>query len=453
MTISSPPVAPPTAPRRRRSRPTRRRVGMLVAAVASVLAGSTPSSAAPQVELASVTPTGTAIEPAWLLDFSADGRYVVFASSMELVPGNPPPIPIAHHLYRRDVNSGSIELVSESMGGGYSTTPYWDWDQAAISDDGRYVAFSSAADDLVAGDTNGFDDVFVRDMVAGTTTLLSQSPTGQPADGPSWNVAISGDGDVIAFNSDAANLVADDDNGRDDIVVVERTTGVASLASVDSTGKQSDGDSRAPALSYDGRFVAFESLATTLTSVPATNWFEIFVHDRTSGETEQISTTPSGGPANQRSSDPDISADGNLVAFDSHASDLVANDTNNEGDVFVADRSNDTIERVSVRSNGVEANAQSAGARISGDGSTVVFESDATNLVWNDSNQVVDVFLHRIGPSRTFRLSRGPGGWNPNNGSVRAMVNRIGTAAVFWTEADNILSVPSPASGIYLAQQ
>src|SRR6266550_2391417 len=173
--------------------------------------------------------------------------------------------------------SGATFRVSVSTGGvqgnGRSFAP-------AISADGRFVAFSSAASSLVAGDTNGVDDVFVRDRQAGTTTRVSLAPGGAEANGGSYSPSISADGRYVAFLSDATNLVAGDTNSVRDVFVFDRQTGTTTRASVSSAGVQADVDSVTPVLSGNGRFVAFDSGADNLAFGDTNDTFDVFVKDR-----------------------------------------------------------------------------------------------------------------------------------------------------------------------------
>ncbi|MFQ5488895.1 MAG: TolB family protein, partial [Gammaproteobacteria bacterium] len=147
----------------------------------------------------------------------------------------------------------------------------------SLSDDGRFAVFSSAAANLVAGDSNGVADVFVRDRQTGTTSRVSMASNGSEADGPSGAAVISGNGRYVAFESQAGNLVAGDSNGVSDIFIHDRQTGQTWRVSVAGDGSQGNGPSQRPDLSADGRFVSFESQATNL--VPgAPYWGGIYVH-------------------------------------------------------------------------------------------------------------------------------------------------------------------------------
>ena len=214
----------------------------------------------------------------------------------------------------------------------------------AISADGRFVAFHSVATDLVGGDTNGVGDIFVHDRQTGLTTRVSVDSVGNQANGDSNFAAISADGRFVAFHSVATNLLGAgvDTNGTTDIFVHDLQTGLTTRVSVDSAGNQANDHSVLAAISADGRFVAFESFATNLLGVGGdTNGvWDVFVHDRQTGLTTRVSVDSAGNQANSDSHLPAISADGRFVAFHSVATNLVGAgvDTNGTTDVFVHDR-------------------------------------------------------------------------------------------------------------------
>jgi Tol biopolymer transport system component len=319
---------------------------------------------------------------------SADGRFVAFVSAAtNLVPGDTNG---QSDVFVHDRRTRTTERVSVSSAG--SEGPGWS-DRPAISADGRFVAFVSAAPDLVAGDTNGRADVFVHDRQTRTTERVNVDSAGTQADGESESPALSADGRFVAFVSAATNLVAGDTNGRADVFVHDRQTRTTERVSVDAAGTEADGESASPAMSADGRFVAFSSSATHLVPGDANGQSDVFVHDRRTGRTERVSVDSAGTEANGWSDRPAISAGGRFVAFCTFATNLVPGDTNGEWDEFVHDRQTRTTERVSVDNAGTEANASSHSPSISADGRFVAFASDATNLVPGDTNAVRDVFV------------------------------------------------------------
>jgi len=331
---------------------------------------------------------GTSYDPY----ISANGRYVAFHSdATNLVAGDTNGVSDA---FVHDRQTGTTERVSVATGGaegnGLSIEP-------SLSADGRYVAFMSAATNLVAGDTNGKRDIFVRDRQTGTTTRVSVSTGGAQANGTPLRPAISADGRYVAFDSDAANLVAGDSNGAYDIFVHDRQTGTTERVSVATGGAQANGGSTQPSISADGRYVVFYTSADNMVPGDSNGQWDVILRDRQTSTTELISVGLNGQPGNGLSSAPSISADGRYVAFFSSASDLVAGDTNNTQDIFVRDRQAGTTERVSVAGDGAQANGWSSYPSISADGRFVVFGSDATNLVAGDSNGKRDIFVHERG--------------------------------------------------------
>jgi len=240
---------------------------------------------------------------------------------------------------------------------------------------------------------------------------VSVDSIGTEGDNHSGNPSISPDGRFVAFHSEATNLVTGDTNNCWDIFVHDRTTGSTTRVSVDSSGKQGNSWSQFPSISLDGRFVAFQSDATNLVTGDTNNCWDIFVHDRTTGKTTRASVDSNGKQGSHASGWASISPDGRFVALWSISPNLVRGDTNGTTDIFVHDRSTGRTTRVSVDSTGKESNDQSGsgGVTISGDGQTVAFESGATNLVGGDTNGQRDVFVH----GRALLLGSGtpkPGG-------------------------------------------
>jgi Tol biopolymer transport system component len=224
--------------------------------------------------------------------------------------------------------------------------------EPAISADGRFVAFYSDSSNLVAGDTNGTWDVFVRDRKAQVTRRVSVGPGGQQANRDSYGQpAISAHGRFVAFASGATNLVAGDTNRGYDVFVRDRVAQVTRRVSVGPGGQQADGDtsSFSPTISAHGRFVTFWSQAPNLVAGDTNGTDDVFVRDRVAQVTRRVSVGPGGREANGESWESAISAHGRLVAFTSYATNLVAGDTNGAYDVFVRDRVAQVTQRVSVR--------------------------------------------------------------------------------------------------------
>lgn len=333
--------------------------------------------------------------------------------------------------------AGTMERVSVAADGsqanfGQSQTT------KAMSDDGRYVAFTGPAS-LVSGGLAG-TDVFVRDRLLGTTEVVSIAGDGSRGNASSFRGSVSADGRYVTFISTASNLVEGDTNGQNDIFVHDRQTGNTVRVSVSSDGAQANNSSDCPKLSGNGRFVVFSSNATNLVADDNNSANDIFVHDLQTGVTERISMASDGNPSNSLCNYPAISADGRFVAFVSNASNLVEGDTNGQHDVFVRDRLNNSTERVSVASDGTEADSWSYWPSLSGDGRYVAFYSLAGNLVNGDTNGVFDVFLHDRESGITDRISVSPEGVEANGYSALPILSPDGRFVAFSSTAGNLVA-------------
>ena len=334
---------------------------------------------------------------------SADGRFVAFDSdASNLVAGDTNG---EWDVFVRDRQTSTTTRLSVATGGAEGAGSSFG---AAISADGRFVAFASDAPNLVAGDTNSATDVFVHDRLTATTTRVSVATGGAQANGSSFTPAISADGRFVAFASDATNLAAGDTNGVSDIFVADRQAGTTTRVSVNTNGLQANGGSYAPAISADGQFVAFDSDASNLVAGDTNGFSDVIIRDRQAGTTTLVSVRSGGLQGNGNSYSPSISANGQLVAFDSAAPDLVSNDTNGTWDVFVWNRLTGTTTRISVSDAGGQGSGASWGRSISADGRFVSFNSTASNLVSGDTNATWDVFLRDLQAGTTRRVSIGP---------------------------------------------
>ncbi|MCC7407241.1 MAG: PD40 domain-containing protein [Phycisphaeraceae bacterium] len=337
---------------------------------------------------------------------SADGRYMVFeslASNLVTGDGNG-----TWDVFVYDRQTQAISRVSRDTGG---NDPNNRSGNAAISADGRYIAYMSQASDLVTGDGNGTWDVFLFDTQASTTTRVSVNPVGgAEGNDASGKPALSADGRFVAFESLADNLVADDGNFESDIFVLDRTGGTLTRVSVSSGGDEGDGSSSAPSISDDGRYVAFESQATNLGPVGDTYFSDIFVRDRQTGQTTRLSQPPDGSNGNQQSYKPSLSGDGGVVVYESLASNLVDGDVDeNFGyDIFMTVLSTGQTMRLSRDPGGPDSDGYSTNPTVNGDGTMAVFDSDAANLVSPDGNSNADIFLTHVShPAATM-----PGDFN-----------------------------------------
>src|SRR6476469_5330391 len=241
----------------------------------------------------------------------------------------------------------------------------------SISADGQFVAFGSISTNLVPGDTNNSEDIFVRDLLTNTTTRVSVDSAGNPGNNKSGSPSISADGRFVAFFSNSTNLVPGDTNNNYDIFVRDLLTNTTTRVSVDSAGNPGNRDSYNPSISADGRFVAFLSNSTNLVPGDTNNNDDIFVRDLSTNTTTRVSVDSAGKQVNRYSSPPSISADGRFVSFLSNATNLVPGDTNNQTDIFVRDLLTNTTTRAFVDSAGNQGNNFSNYPSISANGQKV----------------------------------------------------------------------------------
>ena len=327
---------------------------------------------------------------------SDDGRHVAFRSfASNLVPVDTNG---TWDVFLRDTVAGTTQRVSMATGG---TQANQESDLASVSRNGRYVAFYSNATNLVPGDT-GWQDVFVRDTVTGTTRRVSVTAAGAQANGPSYGGAVSDDGQRVAFDSYASNLAPGDSNAKIDVFVRDTAAGTTTRVSEATGGTQGNSDSYQPDMSGDGRYVVFYSQASNLVAGDTNSALDVFVRDTTTGVTSRASVASDGSQANGRSDYPAISGGGRYVAFTSQASNLVAGDTNAKTDAFVRDVVAGVTARVSVATDGTQADDDSYEPSVSTDGAHVAFASSATNLVVGDTNATEDVFVHDTGAAENL---------------------------------------------------
>lgn len=360
---------------------------------------------------------------------SANNRFVVFESHSSLVAGDTNGI--TNDIFARDLVTGTTTLLTPGGDSG-SFAP-------SVSADGRFVAFQSSATNLVAGDTNGATtDIFVRDLASGTTTLLT-SGGNNASSAPS----ISADGRFVAFQSNASNLAAGDSNGAiSDIFVRDLIAGTTTLLTPGGNGSGSS----APSISANGRYVAFQSDSSNLVAGDAGTLSDIFVRDLVTGTTTLVTL---GG--NGASVTPSISADGRYVTFTSSASNLVAGDTNGRDDIFVHDLITGATALLTPGSN-----ADSLNPSISADGRYVTFTSVASNLVAGDTNAASDVFEADnplwVAPNTPPIITSNGGGATANvsiaeNSTVVTTVSATDPEATAGTQSLTYAIVPAVSGG------
>jgi len=333
--------------------------------------------------------------------------------------------------------AAAVDLVSVATDGHSGSAAS---NGVATNADGTVVAFYSDASDLVPGDTNSFRDVFVRDLVTGTTTRINLGPGSVQANAHSHAAggapAISADGTIIAFYSNASNLVEGGDSNRvSDVFLYNRMTDQLTSIS-NGPGMQANGASLLPSINANGRYIAYQSLATNLIPDDTNEASDIFVFDSVTLTTERICNDTV--QPNRFSFAPAISPDGFFVAFATAATNLIEGDTNGLVDVYVCNRHNGQFDRVSIGIGG-EGNGISILPDISASGCFVAYKSEADNLVPNDLNERVDVFVRDRGRGQTELISESFNGGSANDASFPPSITDHGRFVAFGSAATDLL--------------
>jgi len=330
---------------------------------------------------------------------SADGAYVAFVSCSGTLAGlAAPDIPadanIMADVYVYEVATGDLtRLTNQGVELGII------WGAPSISDDGRYVAFTYR-DTMAPPGPGGFIwyGISVIDRQSGVRETVTIGLDDLPPDGMSMEPSISGDGRYVTFLSMATNLIPDDTGGFADVFLADRQTDTIVRVSQAADGTEGNyGGGAGPAISADGAFVAFQSSSTNLVPGQTIGGTNIYVYEVATGAVELISASAGGDPADWNCETPAISSDGRYVAFVSGAENLVAGDTNEDDDIFRVDRQTGAIERVSVTDAGAQVEGDSSEPTVSGSGSIVVYRSLSADLVAGDANAVQDIFLADMG--------------------------------------------------------
>jgi len=366
-----------------------------------------------------------------------------------------------------------IERVSGSKNGpepdGHS------YDVPSLSDDGRYVAFTSNSTNLLGidEDTNDSGDIYVYDRVSGDMERVSDANDGTQSNSFSRYPVISGDGRYVAFQSRATNLfgIGESNNNihhEHDVYLYDRYAVIGSRlvrVSDANDGAQSNGSSKDASISFDGRYIAFGSSATNLIGAneDSNNRYDVYLYDRDGGSGSKlvrVSDANNNTQANSGSFDPSISGDGRYVAFESYAMNLLApgEDTNTEVDIYLYDRDKDNMERISDinsgsltigANDGTQANAANYAPSVSDDGRYVVFESAATNLLGpgEDTNGDNDIYLYDRKSRTTARVADANDGAQSNNSTRDPVISGDGLSIVFNSSASNLLGLNGDTNG------
>ncbi|MCB2187322.1 MAG: VCBS repeat-containing protein [Deltaproteobacteria bacterium] len=400
-----------------------------------------PTAPARQTVRASVATDGAqADNTSSYSQISGDGRYVVFTSSASnLVTGDANG---ASDIFRRDLITGQTIRVSVPNAGGESNGLSL---RGGISDDGRYVVFDSSATNLVAGDGNANQDIFLRDISAGTTVRVSVNPTGGDADDNSVLSSITGDGRYITYYSRAKNLIPGGSSGLEQTYLYDTQTRTTALLSRNTAGDEGNNfcaffSTYPPVSSSDGRYSAFSSFATNLVTGDTNLDWDVFVRDRQTPQTIRASVANDGTEANSSCLEPFLSRDGRYVSFGSAADNLVAGDTNGSIDIFLHDRVTGLLSRVNLAHDGAQADGDCALATLNSSASLVAFQADATNLVLGDTNAAWDVFVRDLQSGVIIRASANNVGLESDGDSALPIMAANSTYVAFQSDASNLVS-------------
>jgi hypothetical protein len=349
----------------------------------------------------------------------------------------------------------TYDLVSRSSNDNAFSTFYETSDAVVggnAGEEGRYIAFISSSAGF-SGSTGKHRQVFWRDRNTGITKLISVDANGQEGNADSYNPAISGDGKLVAFESYSSNLVSNDANGVRDVFVWHSTTNKIERVSVAKDGKEANAESYEPSLSGDGNLIAFTSAANNISGTEkGVSNNNVFLRDMASGSTIMISIDPiakKGGGGSK----PSISFDGTRIAFYSNTDALVADDKNGLWDIFLWDKNNPKLKRVSLTADGKERNQGNESANrivspaISGNGRYIAFTTTATNMTSGDVNAFQDVFIYDSNTGTTIIASNSSDGKPGNDDSPIQQGEKIaisfdGKWIAFSTNASN-LGVPA----------
>jgi len=380
--------------------------------------------------------------------FSADGTKVLFSSlASNLVASDTNDV---FDVFVKDLKTGEITRISTDASGKQANGESFG---VVFSADGSKVLFRSAASNLVANDNNGKVDVFLKDLKTGEVTLVSSNGSAEGFNGSSVGIALSADGTKVLFDSDASNVVVGDTNTLTDAFVKDLTTGEITRVSTDSGNKEiQDSAVIAVGMSADGNKVLLHSASSNLVSGDNNDAHDVFVKDVKTGAVIRVSTDYEDTEANGNSEGYAISADGTKVLFASNADNLVGGDTNRASDVFVKNIKTGEVTRVSTDANGSEANGASFGSTFSADGTKVLFNSLASSLVLNDENGTQDVFVKDLTTGEILRVSNDDKGNAANGLSDGYELSADGRQILFTSDASNLVQNDSNrASDVFIS--
>jgi Tol biopolymer transport system component len=367
--------------------------------------------------------------------FSADGKKLVFQSRATNLTDQP--TKDRTQIYMADLETGKLDLVSLTS---QNEPSNGDAVFASLSADGSKLVFCSESSSLVPGDTNSFEDIYLRDLETGSIERVSVSSHGLQGNSASLRPSISHDASTLAFASRAKNLVPDDTSYRQDIFVRDLESKTTRRINLGPDGEEANGYSDNPQISGNGRFVVYNSMASNLVSGDTNGFQDIFLSDLKTGRTERVNVGPNHEQANGKTYEASVSDNGRYVAFYSYADNLVEHDNNDHLDVFVRDRLLETTERVSLDHRGQEIDGASYWAKISGDGTAVAFVSSAKGITEKEGYGYNDVFVRDRDLKTTTKVSVGSRGARSKASSTEPSLSSDGKNVAFTSWASNLVN-------------
>ena len=313
------------------------------------------------------------------------------------------------------------------------------WGERTVSGDGRFITFLSGGSNLVPGDVNGLVDVFWKDLLLNETRLVSTSTSGVQANHDNFHASISGDGRYVVFQSWSDNLIDGTTTPRFQIYRKDMLTGAIDVVSSSATGTPAVNGAIYPMVSQDGRFVAFSSSDRQLVPGDSNNVSDIFLKDMVTGSITLASVTATGGQGNAQSNYSYLSNNGMFIAFMSSASNFDPADSNTSEDVYFKNLITGELRVVSVNNSGVVSNGFSEAPFVSDDGQKVVFSSVGTNLVNDDGNGDMDVFLRDLIDGTTQLVSRTAAGIPADRGGRWGALDPTGRYVSFLSISNDLV--------------
>jgi hypothetical protein len=421
----------------------------IVLVLASIVPATGVRAAAGDLALASTSDAGVkGNRESREPQLSDDGNIVAFRSQSKNL--DPHDTDGKDDVYVKNLATGDITLASTRKDGVKSNKPS---EQATISADGSVVAFQSKATNLDGRDVDDHWDVYVKNLVTGDLTLVSTATDGTKGNGDSDEPEISPDGTMVAFRTKSTNLTTADTDAIPDVYVKDLATGVTTLVSTDPSGVKGNAQSGRPSMSTDGSIIAFRSQATNLLAADRDSAFDIYVKTLASGTLALASSSATGANGNGSSTTPMLSADGDVVAFRTTATNLVAGDTDTTWDIDVKDLTTGAVTLASATATGTKSNGESVNPSLSADGTAVAFGTFATNLDVRDTDVYQDAYIKFLGSGALVLVSTAADGTKGNNQTFFPWASADGSYVAFRSAATNLVSQDHDTFGdVYVKQ-